>query len=239
MTEIEYKKSFELFLKRTDEKGVILKFIRSRHFLNRNIEFLDIGSGKGSLALSISPHVRNTTIIEPNSEFVRKSIPRKMITVINKKWEHTKLTHNFDFILMAYVFTYFKPKDRSSLIAKAYKHLKPQGRLLILSIDSQKGSWRGIHSLFYKLMSLRHRSSDDALTSLLSGYNPYHTKIITTVSAYNVDEMLRILWFDFGEYPMQFKKYNEELVGFLKRHRDRRGKITLKMVHNAFIITKK
>ncbi len=47
MNDSIYKKSFELFLRRTDEKSVIEKFIINNIKLNKKTKFLDIGAGDG------------------------------------------------------------------------------------------------------------------------------------------------------------------------------------------------
>lgn len=238
MSDLDYKKSFDLFLKNTDEKKVLVRFIRSNGLLGKTKDFLDIGSGNGSLAVPISEQVKTTTIIEPNVEFIKK-LNVKKYKVLKKRWENVELMKKFDFILAAYVVTYFHPADRQSLIEKAYSYLKPGGKLLIISIDSNRGSWRGIHSYFYKLMGLRHKSSDIALKKILKKYRPEKFSLVTKVYAKDMDEMMEILKFDFGKYSKQFKKYAINIKKYLGRYCFNNGHFTLLMFHNAFIITKK
>ena len=69
MNDTIYKKSFGLFLKRTDEKSVIEKFIRDNIPIHEESDFLDIGGGDGSLALVISKQVKTTLVVEPNQSF--------------------------------------------------------------------------------------------------------------------------------------------------------------------------
>lgn len=234
-----YKKSFELFLRKTDEKSVIEKFIFKNIIMDKSAYFLDIGGGIGSLASVISKRVKKTFVIEPNKDFCKQLLRQKKIKVLNDKWENVRLTGTFDFILAAYVATYFPQTKRKHLIKKMYKLLHPGGRILILSIDAKKGSWRKIHSYFYKLMGHTHKSSDDALKKIARDYRAVSKSFKTHVIAKDADEMLEILGFDFYKYPKDFSIFYVHLKKFLNRYSNNNGKVTLEMVHNAYIITKK
>lgn len=239
MSDAIYKKSFSLFLKNTDEKTVIKKFIKQNIPLNKGYIFLDIGGGSGFLAKEISKKVKRTVLIEPNKFFCEKLSNDKKIKVINKKWEDVELKEKFDFILAAYVVTYFPKKEINSLIKKMYNLLSPGGCILILSVDSKKGSWRKIHTYFYKLIGIVHESSDSLLNSVLKKYNFSSKSFITHIYAKDNEEMLKILTFDFHKYPEYFIKYYKKLIAFLKKNTYEDNKVTLEMAHNAYIIYKK
>lgn len=239
MRENLYKKSFNLFLKNTDEKSVILKFIKKNIRLNNRVSFLDIGGGDGTLAISLAKEVKATLIIEPNTFFVKKIKKNKNIEVINNKWENVRLEKKFDFILAAYVVTYFPKDKRKDMIKKMYKKLNHGGKIMILSIDAKKGSWRKIHTFFYQLMSIKHISSDEELKKIVEKYQVKAMNFKTHVQAKNIAEMLDILYFDFLKYPNEFKKYKKELGQFLLKYNNTDSNIHLEMMHNAYIITKK
>lgn len=238
MNEIIYKKSFELFLRKTDEKLVIRKFIHNNIPINKEVDFLDIGGGDSWLTSEISKKTKTTFVVEPNKGFYRRLLKQRKIKVINKKWEDVSLDRCFDFILAAYVITYFPKEKRRYLIKKMYKFLCPEGRILILSIDSKKGSWRKIHTYFYKLIGYNHKSSDDALKEIAKGYKAVSKSFKTYITAKDIDEMLEILKFDFHKYPRDFIKFSRELKKFLNKYLNERGRATLEIVHNAYIITK-
>ncbi len=238
MDDTKYKKSFDLFLKRTDEKSIIKKFIYQHIALRKNVFFLDIGGGNGSLALMISKKVNSTLVIEPNREFC-KQLKRKNIRVISAKWENTRLSSTYDFILAAYVVTYFPKNKMTKLIEKIYKHLQHGGVALILSIDAKEGSWRQIHTYFYNLIGHTHHSSDNELKKNIRKYNPIATTFRTHIVAKDTEEMLKVLGFDFFRYPKEFSKFSEHLKKFMKKYSRKDGKICLEMVHNAYIINKK
>lgn len=239
MNDLAYKKSFQLFLKRTDEKSVLRQFIFDNIPIRKDMDFLDIGGGEGSLTSVVSKKVRTTLVIEPNENFYKQLLTRKGIKVMNTGWEDTILNESFDFILAAYVTTYFQKAKRKRLIKKMYDSLRPGGHILILSIDAQRGSWRKIHTYFYKLMGRVHESSDDSVKQIAREYKAISKSLKTHVVAKNTDEMLEMLSFDFHRYPRYFSKFTEQLKKFLKKYSDEDKRITLEMVHNAHIITKK
>lgn len=239
MNDLAYKKSFGLFLRRTDEKSIINQFIFDNIPIHKDMDFLDIGGGKGSLASVISKKVRTTLVVEPNEDFYKQLLTRKGIRVMNKKWGDVRLNDTFDFILAAYVTTYFQKTKRKQLVKKMYDSLRPGGHILILSIDARQGSWRKIHTYFYKLMGHVHKSSDDSIKQITQEYKATSRSFKTHVIAKDTDEMLEILNFDFHRYPRYFPRFTEQLRKFLKKYSNEDKKITLEMVHNAYIITKK
>lgn len=239
MNDAIYKKSFGLFLKRTDEKSVIKEFIHNNIPINKETDFLDIGGGDGSFASVISKQVRTTLVVEPNQSFYKQLLKQKKIKVLNKKWENARLNGAFDFILAAYVVTYFSQIKRRRLIKKMYDILRPGGYILILSVDAKRGSWRKIHTYFYKLMGCTHNSSDDTLKQIAQEYKAISKSFKTHVVAKDANEMLDILGFDFYKYPEGFLKFSGHLIKFLKKYSNKNGKVTLEMVHNAYIIAKK
>lgn len=239
MNDSTYKKSFGLFLRRTNEKSVIEKFIMENIKFNNKTSFLDIGAGDGSLALKLSKKVKSTLVVEPNQSFYKLLLKQKGIRILNKIWEEVNLNESFDFILVAYVITYFPKTKRGQLIKKIYNMLNHGGSILILSVDAQKGSWRKIHTYFYKLINHDHYSSDSELKQIMQEYGAVSKSFKTQVISKNSDEMLKILGFDFYKYPAEFLKFSSHLKKFMKKYSDASGSVTLEMVHNACIITKK
>jgi len=234
-----YKKSFDLFLKSTDEKTIIEKFIKKNILLSKSTKILDIGGGDGSLVKKISDDVKKTVLIEPNKYFYENFSGNKKIDVINKKWEDVNLREKFDFILAAYVVTYFSKEELENLIEKMYKLLSKNGSILILSVDSNLGSWRKIHTYFYGLIGVKHRSSDTLLKKIINKYNFCSESFKTYVRAKNSNEMLKVLMFDFCKYSDYFLKHRKKLEMFLNKNIDKNNEIVLEIVHNAYIINKK
>jgi len=234
-----YKKSFDLFLKRTNEKKVISDFIKTHIPLHKRAKFLDIGGGNGTLARMISKRVGSVVIVEPNKFFLPNPKNNGNPKIINSKWENVRLNDVYDFILAAYVITYF-PKDiREQLIEKIYIHLvSGRGIALVISVDAKRGSWRKIHTYFYKLVGHRHSSSDDELKKIIKKYDVKKKMFKTLVIAKNKEEMLKILNFDFGRHPKEYERFSEKLHQFLNKYTDKSGRVILEIVHNAYIIRK-
>jgi len=239
MKDSTYKNSFALFLKRTDEKVVIRNFITDNIDINNKMAFLDIGAGDGSLSSMISKKVKSTVAVEPNKDFCESLSKKKNIKVLNETWEDVHLEGLFDFILVSHVVTYFPKTKRKKLIKKMYNVLNSGGKILILSIDAKKGSWRKIHDYFFKLMNRFHCPSDFELKQIMREYGAVSRSFKTRVIAKDQDEMLKILGFDFYDYTEYFEKYSTDLKKFLKKHTGEGGKVTLETVHNAYIVTKK
>lgn len=233
-----YKKSFELFLKRTNEKKVINDFIEANIPLHKRSKFLDIGGGNGVLAKMISRKVGSVVIVEPNGFFLHDIKCDGRLKTINAKWENVRLGDIYDFILVAYVITYFPKDKRKKLIDKIYNYLAPGGKALILSVDAKKGSWRKIHTYFYKLIGHKHHSSDDEMKKVAKKYNAKKKVFKTQVVSRNNEEMLKILNFDFGKHPKEYEKFSQRLRQFLHKYTDEKGRVVLEMVHNAYIISK-
>lgn len=232
----EYKKSFKLFLKKTNEKRIIFSHIKKEILFKKEMKFLDIGGGDGSFALPISKKVGSTLVIEPNIYFAKK-ISSSGLNCFNVKWENFNYNKKFDFILAAYVTTHFPLKKFKSLIRKMINFLEKNGTLIIFAVDENEGSWRGVHTYFYELIGLKKKSSSLPLKNELENHKVKKKKIITNVIADNLDEMLKILTFDFGRYGKKFIINKDNIKKYLIK-RKRNGKIILKMVHWMYVVKK-
>ena len=72
----------------------------------------------------------------------------------------------------------------------------------------------------------------------LKKYNARKKVFKTKVIARNNDEMLKILNFDFGRYPEEYEEFSEKLQQFLHNYTNKRGQVSLEVVHNGYIISK-
>lgn len=237
MKDKKYQQSFDLFLKRTDEKEIILRFIEKIIKFQKIGKFLDIGAGNGSLSLHISKNVSETLAVEPN-EYLFQELKKKKLNAVNEKWEDIAIKDKFDFILVAYAFTYFPVKKRERLIKKMFNLLNSGGRILFLSVDPQKGTWRKVHNYFYDQVNLKHQSADDQMREILSRYPHISKNFKTKITAKSLNEMMLILYFSFVKYENGFIKFSAQLKKYLEKYQTTDGHVTLEMQHNAFIINK-
>ena len=232
-----YKKTFDLILKNTNEKEVIIRNIKKEVKLNDKTKFLDIGGGNGSLAIPISQMVGKTVVVEPNKHFVRELSGKKNIKYINKKWEDADIGEKFNFILAAYVVTHFSSRKVEPLIVKMLDNLEDGGKMIILAVDERLGSWRGVHSYFYKRIGENKKSSTVNLKSILKKHKAKKVNFETKVKARDMDEMLEILTFDFGRYGNKFYDNADYIKKYLNKNRVSEY-IELEMSHQMFIVSK-
>lgn len=94
-------------------------------------------------------------------------------------------------------------------------------------------------TIFIITATHNHYSSDGELKKIRRKYGAIQKSFKTQVISKNFDEMLKILEFDFRKHHTDFSKFSTNLKNFMKKYSDVNGRVTLKMVHNAYIITKK
>jgi len=114
-------------------------FILKQVKLNRNSRILDIGCGRGKILANLSNKLRllNKPIgldIENHKEKSKKIIFKKIdaLSYVSK----TKI--NFDLILIKQTIHLLKKKQAIKLLSICKNKLKPNGKIIILSLDPKK-----------------------------------------------------------------------------------------------------
>lgn len=233
---VSYEQSFKAFVRKTSEKREILSLLTKEISLGKKVHFLDIGGGNGALTLPLSKKVGRTLVVEPNPSFAQH-FSLKGIPCINERWETARIREKFDFVLAAYVVTHFPKTKIRGLVGKMMNCLRPNGKLVMIAVDEKAGSWRQIHTYFYKLIGLQRKSSTQELKKIAKTLRAKKIKITTAVRANNEEKMLRVLSFDFGKYGNKFEQHKEKLKSYLRRKRDNNG-IMLNIMHWIFIVAK-
>ena len=115
------------------------RFILKQVKLNRNSRILDIGCGRGKILANLSNRLRllNKPIgldIENHKEKSKKIIFKKIdaLSYVSK----TKIT--FDLILIKQTIHLLKKKQAIKLLSICKNKLKPNGKIIILSLDPNK-----------------------------------------------------------------------------------------------------
>ena len=115
------------------------RFILKQVKLNRNSRILDIGCGRGKILANLSNRLRllNKPIgldIENHKDKSKKIIFKKIdaLSYVSK----TKI--NFDLILIKQTIHLLKKKQAIKLLSICKNKLKPNGKIIILSLDPKK-----------------------------------------------------------------------------------------------------
>ena len=115
------------------------KFILKQVKLDKNSRILDIGCGRGKILANLSNKLRllNKPIgldIESHKDKSKKIIFKKIdaLTFVSK----TKIT--FDLILIKQTIHLLKRKQVITFLSKCKNKLKPNGKIIILSLDPKK-----------------------------------------------------------------------------------------------------
>lgn len=233
-----YAKSFNLFLKSTNEKEVILEYLLQSIKGSDVNGILDIGAGLGSFSSHFIKQGKLVTAIEPN-ELLANNLRSQGFRVINDSWEQVSMSEKFDLIIAAYVVTHFRKDKIDILLEKMMDRLNDGGTLFLLSVHPTKGSWRELHTYFYNLIDHTHRSSSIDLVSCLKKYpKMQEATLYTSVFANTPEEMLDVVEFDFHRFEPKFSQKRKALIQYLISHCVKDHKVVLDMVHQVFIIKK-
>lgn len=233
----DYAKPFRLFLSRTNEKDVLVFQILKCCRISKTSRILDIGAGDGSLAVKLRPYVQRYVAVEPNP-LLAKRLRSMDVEIVNSSWQNASVDGLFDLILAVHVLTYFPKNQFFTLIEKMRNKLAPGGRLVILSVDQNRGSWRAIHTFLYELLGIKKRHTSELLIKKLKRHSIAFRRFNTDVRAATIPEMIKILEFDFQDYPARFKRSVSILARHLKKYQ-RGGAVTLSIVHQMMVIDNK
>src|SRR3990167_8971954 len=122
-----YEDDFQVYLKTTNEKEVLGKFVLKVITNNCYQSVLDIGAGNGEISIPISKKVKRFLAIEHIEEFSNK-LKWNGIEVISKTFP-TNLNEKFDLVLCSYSVPYER-KDYEPFLSDAFEAIKRQGTLL-------------------------------------------------------------------------------------------------------------
>jgi len=236
--ETEYAESFRKFVNLGDEKVFLLKKIRQLVHLRQGKRFLDIGGGFGHFTIPLSKEVGSTLVVEPNRLFSKK-FRANGIQCEEKKWEEIELSpSSFDIILAAFVATHFPKSRLPSLLRKMIRVLAPNGELVLMTIDGLEGTWREIHTIFYRAIGLGRRvSSSLVIKKILKKIGAREEKIVIYLSARTKKEIIDALAFDFVDFQKEFDEMRPLFEKYLIDKR--KGKLyQLSMVINFYYYQK-
>jgi len=200
----EYKEGFDLLSERTDEYGKLLRLILNRVLPNlpSKSTFLDVGAGRGNLALGLSIYFANTVIVEPNQIYCDE-LSNKIMQLGNKVISYAAPLqdvdldeHTFDLILCAHVLYYVDPEQRTAFLSKLINSLSPQGRMVLVSV-SKKSKINMLYRRFLQPNDIKNIPYSETLIDLLKLFK-CELEIISlecSISVVTADEFSRIVSF--------------------------------------------
>jgi len=130
-----YQRQLQLFTQCSTEKGIeLLKIGEVIARLPDRHQFLDIGAGGGHLTIPVAQQFEKTTIVEPNTKQAERFCRQyPAFCVHNGSWTEVNLNDEcFDLILCSHVLYYIQEGAWMSTIKKMYRHLSPNGCIVIV-----------------------------------------------------------------------------------------------------------
>lgn len=130
-----YQRQLQLFTQCSTEKGIeLLKIGEVIARLPDRQRFLDIGAGGGHLTIPVAQQFEKTTIVEPNTKQAERFCRQyPAFCVHNGSWTEVTLNDEcFDLILCSHVLYYIQEGAWMSTIKKMYRHLSPDGCIVIV-----------------------------------------------------------------------------------------------------------
>jgi SAM-dependent methyltransferase len=220
-------------VRRTDEKASIAEFLQSHGLVKSGSRVLDVGGGDGQIARALKGIGASVLVVEPERKFFQP-LRIEGFEVMPTSWEKASIGSKFDLVLASHVVTYFPDHRIIQLIGKMLARVRRGGALVIITVDQNRGSWREIHELFYRLNSIGKRKTSDHLlrSNLRAAMRRYGIR--TTVSAPSVNRMLDLLQFDFADYPNAWSRSKSVLRRYLEE-RKTGSSVSLDVVHQVLV----
>lgn len=137
---VQFKQQFDLLSTHTPEYEITVPYIVETVVSNlpQCRHFIDVGTGRGNLAKSLSNHFDVTTIVEPNQLYHDEVLAwarqnDREFYGKNTDWLNANIAGiQADLVLMSHVLYYVDKQDWSTFIRKAYDALNPGGQLVFI-----------------------------------------------------------------------------------------------------------
>ncbi len=230
-----YTASFRKFTEYTNEKEVLARNIIQLTSIHDGSTVLDIGAGAGDISERLLQVGAFVDAVEPNHDFI-PTLSRHSTKVMPQRWENVHVKKKYDIVLSCHSITYFTDDTLPQAIEKMMAACCPGGKIVIVTVDQNLGSWREVHEEFYKTNGIKKRKTSQLLPVLLQGYQPEVCQVATSVSAPSVEAMIEVLAFDFSDYPKEFSSSKEHMRKMLESFQFN-GEVILDVYHQILTFT--
>lgn len=188
-----YVRSFEKFLKHTDEKKVFLKEFDKYLATHKPRSLLDVGAGNGTLAVPIASKVEKYLAVEHNPKYAAR-LRREGLTVIEAPYP-VAVKGQFDLVLMSHVISY-EMENHIPLISNAWRSVAKHGHLLIVTHRGLSDDWSELLDVIGMGKLDKYEPIYEEIMAALYKRGEVNVKrIITTLEAANIPDMIEAMAF--------------------------------------------
>jgi len=199
-----YINDFQKYLSHTDEKEIFLDEITKEIKKYEVHSLFDIGAGGGLLSIPLSKKVGRYLAIEQKEEYVKK-LKDAGLEVIQGEFP-MKISESFDMVLSSHSISSYRKEYLESFAKEAWKFVKPNGILLIITYKGQEDDWTNLmdqigvkKEQFDIKIEDYNRLGYNTLIELLNSLGEIKTKkVITKVVTDNIEDMIQALCFVFS-----------------------------------------
>ena len=148
MSPAEFRSMFDGLVRATDEYTKLIPVLEETVLptLSNSDTLLDVGAGPGLLAVPLSSHFSEISLIEPDSVYCLQAVEKllakgKLVTAYNGIWDTAQLANRaYDLIVCSHVLYFVEPTDWHHFINKMLAHQAPGGRLVIILVAREDKS---------------------------------------------------------------------------------------------------
>lgn len=215
---------FELFVKHTDEKKVLLKKIIEIVRPNKSMTFLDCGCGTGDITMPLSKLVKKAVAVDVDNALLKKISKNDNIKFIRAKMEDLNLKEKFDFAIMSHVWYYLKFENLGSIINKILNYLKDNGKLILVSGEGECK----VFEIFGPKIGFKPFGETKKLIRVLNNLNLKFKdyKVRTKLVADSLDQIFRVYSYFFEDKRDEYLKLEKEIKEYLKKFKENNKFVT-------------
>lgn len=227
---------FELFVKHTNEKKIILKKIIEIVKPKKTQTFLDCGCGTGEITIPLSKLVKKTVAVDIDDAILKKISEKGKIEFIQSKIEDLDLKEKFDFVVMSHIWRHIKFENRGNIIRKILSYLKKNGKLILVCSGESECK---LIEIFGPRMGFKPLGGVKKLIEILNNLNLKfkNYKVHTKTWAKSVNEMFKIKSYFVFDKRDRYFELEKEIKNYLRKFL-KNNKIVIRTSSHILVINK-
>lgn len=239
MSTTAYAQDFAQFLELTDEKKVLLAWIKTE--LQGTESLLDIGAGDGLLAIPLASLVAKYTAIERNPDHV-DSLKAAHLDVIDDEFPCFVADH-YDTILLSHVISH-RTNNWQAVIEAAQNLLNPDGKIILFTYQGESDDWNVLRKeIGLGIDTSQFQTNYNDMVNYLSTFGSMQIKVVTTtVQSDSVEMLINSLAFvasnGIAALKKDFLAKRDHLTRLLNNKYKPGNKYIFPFQHTLIIVTK-